>query len=118
MGQMQIVGGAAAIFDDEHVARAVRTISESRSYVKDAMARMNSFRMVPGCRSNFFLCEILDTALDSTEVFNGLLERGVIVKDGTDIEGLGARYLRVDLNLKKHMDRFLDALRNIEARAA
>ena len=49
---------------------------------------MNSFRMVSGSRSNFFLTEILNSGLDSTAVFNGLLERGV--KDGKDIEGLGA----------------------------
>ena len=114
MGQMQIIGAAAAVFDDEHVARAVATISESRRYVSGQMARMNSFRMVPGSRSNFFLTEILNPEIDSTDVFNGLLERGVIVKDGKDIEGLGGRYLRVDLNLRKHMDRFLDALRDME----
>ena len=117
MGHIQIIGGAAAVFDDEHVARAVRTVLESKAFVEAEMRRMNSFRMVPGCRSNFFLTEIRDPALDSTEVFKGLLERGVIVKDGKDIEGLGARYLRVDLNLRRHMARFLAALREIEAAA-
>jgi histidinol-phosphate aminotransferase len=114
MGQMQIIGASAAVFDDEHVAHAVATISDARRYVTEQISAMNSFRMVPGSRSNFFLTEILDPDLDSTTVFNGLLERGVIVKDGKDIEGLGERYLRVDLNLRKHMDRFLSALRHIE----
>ncbi len=114
MGQMQIIGASAAVFDDEHVARTVATISESRKYVTEQLAGMNNFRMVPGSRSNFFLTEVLDPDRDSTDVFKGLLERGVIVKDGKDIEGLGSRYLRVDLNLRKHMDRFLDALRDIE----
>lgn len=115
MGQMQITGASAAVFDDDHVARAVATISDARRYVTDQMSGLNSFRMVPGSRSNFFLTEILDSDLDSTDVFNGLLERGVIVKDGKDIEGLGDRYLRVDLNLRRHMDRFLAALRDIES---
>lgn len=114
MGHMQITGGAAAIFDDEHVERAVATVVASRAMVETEMRQMNAFRMVPGCRANFFLTEILNPSLDSTKVFNGLLERGVIVKDGTDIEGLGPRYLRVDLNLEKHMKRFLSALRDIE----
>lgn len=116
MGHGQIIGAAAAIFDDEHVARAVATVSESRKYVAEQMAGLNSFCMVPGSRSNFFLVEILDPALDSTAVFTGLLERGVIVKDGNDIEGLGSRFLRVDLNLPKQMDRFLAALRDVETR--
>ena len=115
MGQMQVAGGAAAIFDDEHVHRAVETIAEMRDYVTAEMRRFNRFRMVPNSKANFFLAEIVDQDLDASVVFEELLKRGVIVKDGNDIPGLGGRYLRVDFNLKKHMDRFLGALREIES---
>lgn len=114
MGQMQIAGGIAGINDDEHVNRAVKTVVEMREYIRQRMSSMTSFRMVPDSRANFFLTEILDPKLDSTIVFDGLLKRGVIVKDGSDIPGLGSRYLRVDVNLKKHMDRFADALLEIQ----
>ncbi|MEV6167821.1 histidinol-phosphate transaminase [Streptomyces sp. NPDC051954] len=113
MGQMQIAGGVAGIDDDDHVARAVRTVVEMREYVTAGVDALDGFRAVPGSRANFFLTEILDPELDSTRVFKELLARGVIVKDGSDIEGLGSRYLRVDVNLRKHMDRFLRALRDI-----
>ncbi|MET8831329.1 histidinol-phosphate transaminase [Streptomyces sp. NPDC004610] len=115
LGQAQIAGGIAGINDDEHVARAVRTVVEMREYVTKGVDALDGFRAVPGSRANFFLTEILDPALDSTRVFKELLSRGVIVKDGSDIEGLGARYLRVDVNLRKHMDRFLWALGDIKA---
>jgi histidinol-phosphate aminotransferase len=115
MGQMQIAGGIAGINDDEHVNRAVKTVVEMRKYVTDGVDRIEGFRAVPGSRSNFFLTEILNPALDSTRVFNELLKRGVIVKNGVDIDGLGPRYLRVDVNLKKHMDRFLWALGDIRS---
>ncbi|MFA7437782.1 histidinol-phosphate transaminase [Castellaniella sp.] len=115
MGQLQIAGGVAGIEDDAHVARAVQTISDSRADVQARMAGMDRFRMVPGSRSNFFLTEILDPALGASDVFHQLLEQGVIVKDGNDILGLGDRYLRVDLNLQKHMDRFLRALSEVRA---
>lgn len=115
MGQLQVAGGVAGINDDEHVARAVKTVVENREYVRQQMEKMDRFRMVPGSRSNFFLTEILDPDLGATEVFNQLLQQGVIVKDGNDIIGLGDRYLRVDVNLRKHMDRFLSALDNVKA---
>lgn len=115
MGQLQIAGGIAATHDDEHVNRAVKTVVEMRAYVAERLATIPGFRVVPGSRSNFFLTEILTPGLDSTRVFNELLTRGVIVKDGTDIPGLGSRYLRVDVNLKKHMDRFVAALADIRA---
>jgi len=116
LGQMQIAGGIAAVADDEHVRRTAETIVEMRAYVTGRLAGLNRFRMVPGSRSNFFLLEILDPDLDSTGVFHALLSRGVIVKDGAvSFRGLGDRFLRVDVSLRKHMDRPADALQDIEA---
>ena len=72
--------------------------------------------MIPDSRSNFFLLEVLDSGLDSTRVFDELLKRGVIVKDGSvSFRGLGKRYLRIDFSLKKHMDRLVWALKEIES---
>jgi histidinol-phosphate aminotransferase len=111
MGQLQIAGGVAALDDDEHVERTVATIIESRGYVEDLFEKVDRFRFVPGSRSNFFLIEILDTDLDSTEVFEGLLQRGVIVKDGSvSFRGLDRRFMRSDVNLPEHMDRLVAAL--------
>ncbi|HJO73451.1 MAG TPA: histidinol-phosphate transaminase [Rhodospirillales bacterium] len=118
MGQLQVAGGIAALDDHQHVSRTVSMIVEMRDYVADRLGALNSFRMIAGSRSNFFLLEILDTTLDSTKVFNGLLERGVIVKDcSVSFHGLGHRYMRIDVSLRKHMDRLVDALAEIEPRA-
>ena len=116
LGAMQTAGGVAAVGDDDHVDRTVSMIVEMRQHVSEQLAGMNRFRMVPGSRSNFFLLEVTDAGLTSTEVFQGLLKRGVIVKDGADsFRGLGDRYLRVDVSLRKNMDRFVWALKEIAA---
>ncbi|MDH3298987.1 MAG: histidinol-phosphate transaminase [Acidimicrobiia bacterium] len=115
MGQLQIAGGVAALDDDEHVNRTVDTIVASRAYVQDRFedgaTGLDRFRMVPDSRSNFFLVEILDLDTDSTKVFEGLLERGVIVKDGSiSFRGLDKRFLRCDVNVKEKMDQLVAAL--------
>ncbi len=116
LGAMQTAGGIAAVGDDEHVERTVAAVAEMRDYVREQMVGLNRFRMVTGSRSNFFMIEVLDAGLDSTKVFEQLLTRGVIVKDGSvSFRGLGKRYLRSDISLKKHMDRLLWALREIDA---
>ena len=70
--------------------------------------------MVPNSRSNFFLIEVLNPKLDSTKTFEDLLKFGVIVKDGSvSFIGLGKRYLRIDVSLKKQMDRLIWALTDI-----
>jgi histidinol-phosphate aminotransferase len=118
LGQMQVAGGSAAIDDDAHVDRTVDMIVEMRNYVTQRLAGLNRFRMVPRSRANFFLIEILDETLDSTAVFEALLEHGVIVKDcSVSFRGLGKRYLRVDVSLKQHMDRLVWALGKVEAGA-
>ena len=75
---------------------------------------LDRFRMVPHSRSNFFLIEILDPEIDSTQVFDGLLERGVIVKDGSvSFRGLEKRFMRSDANLEPRMNRLVDALADL-----
>jgi histidinol-phosphate/aromatic aminotransferase/cobyric acid decarboxylase-like protein len=47
-------------------------------------------------------------------VFAGLLERGVIVKDGSvSFRGLDHRFMRSDVNLREHMDRLVTALADL-----
>ena len=114
MGQLQIAGGIAALDDDEHVKQTVETIIENRKYVQGRFGELDRFRMISGSRSNFFLVEILDPDTNSTKVFQELLERGVIVKDGSiSFRGLHDRFLRCDVNLKSHMDRLVDALADL-----
>jgi histidinol-phosphate aminotransferase len=114
MGQLQIAGAVAALDDHDHLDRTIKTIVESRSYVQGRFEELDRFRMVPDSRSNFFLIEILDPDTDSTRIFDGLLERGVIVKDGSvSFRGLGKSFLRSDLNFTQHMDHLVDALADI-----
>lgn len=118
VGHLQVAGGIAALDDDEHVRRTVSMIVEMRAYVAERMSALRAFRMVPGSRANFFLAESLDAGLDSTRVFEQLLRRGVIVKDcSLSFRGLGRRFLRVDVSLKRYMDQFVDGLEDIEQNA-
>ena len=114
MGQLQIAGAAAALDDQRHLDATVSVIAEGRDHARRRLEPLDRFRMVPGSRSNFFLVEILDPDTDSTQVFRALLERGVIVKDGSvSFRGLGRRFLRVDANLPERMDRLADALADV-----
>ncbi len=114
MGQLQIAGGIAALDDHEHVERTVATIIDSRAYVERRFEELDRFRFVPGSQSNFFLIEILDPDIGSTQVFEGLLERGVIIKDGSvSFRGLEQRFMRSDVNLREHMDRLVAALADL-----
>lgn len=114
LGQLQIAGAIAALEDHDHLKRTIDTIVEGRAHVQRRFEELDRFRMVPGSRANFFLVEILDPGTDSTAVFEGLLERGVITKDGSvSFRGLDRSFLRCDVNVIKHMDHLVDALADL-----
>jgi histidinol-phosphate aminotransferase len=118
LGQLQTAGAAAALDDEAHVERTVREIVTQRDFVVERIGRLNRFSVVGEPRSNFFLLRIEDESLDSTAAFNALLERGVIVKDGSvSFVGLGKHFLRIDVSLRQHMERLLAALGELETRA-
>ena len=115
IGQLQIAGGVAALDDDDFVQKTVDTIIDSRGYVETLFAdKLDRFRYVPGSMSNFFLIEIMDPDIDSNLVFEGLLERGVIVKDGSiSFRGLEKRFMRSDVNFRERMDQLVAALADL-----
>jgi histidinol-phosphate aminotransferase len=114
MGALQVAGATAALDDDDHVKKTVDAIVEMRAYIMDEIRKLNRFSVVGDPRSNFFLLRIEDESLDSTRMFEELLKRGVIVKDGSvSFIGLGKRHLRIDVSLKKQMDRLVWALTDI-----
>lgn len=118
MGQLQVAGANAALDDDAFVNRTVDTIVEMRGYTLEKLRRLNAFSVVGEPQSNFFLLKLEAPSLDSTQVFQELLKRGVIVKDGSvSFIGLGKRYLRIDVSLRKQMDRLVWALTDIAASA-
>lgn len=114
MGQLQIIGAVAALDDHAHIDHTVKHVVAGRAHAQKRFEELDRFRMVPDSRSNFFLIEILDPEIDSTQVFDGLLERGVIVKDGSvSFRGLDKRFMRSDANLEPHMNRLVDALADL-----
>lgn len=111
LGRMQLAGAIAALDDEEHVNRTLKMIHEMRDYITSEVEQLSKFKVVGQPKANFFMIEILDPRLDSTSVYQSLLEKGVIVKDcSVSYLGLDHRYLRVDVSLKRHMDHLLEVL--------
>lgn len=114
MGTLQVAGAIAALDDDAYVAKTIEAIAEMRGYVVQKIRKLNRYSVIGEPCSNFFLLRIEDPALDSTFMFNELVKRGVIVKDGSvSFIGLGRRHLRIDVSLQKQMDRLIWALSDI-----
>jgi histidinol-phosphate aminotransferase len=96
-------GALAALFDDDHVAKAVALNRAERPRV-EAELRRRGLRSLPSLAN--FLC--VDTGRDGPEIFRRLLRRGVIVRP-LRAYGMPA-WLRVSIGSVEDDDVFLEAL--------
>jgi len=114
IGALQVAGAIAALDDDEYVAMTIKEITRMREYILSKIATLSGFSIVGKPSSNFFLMRIEDPSIDSSQMFEELLKRGVIVKDGSvSFIGLGKRFLRIDVSRQKQMERLAWALEDI-----
>lgn len=116
VGTLQTAGAVAALDDQEHVERIVRTVGEMREVAYREIDALEGFSVVKGSQANFVLVRLEDPSLKSTEVFHRLARQGLVVKDGSvSYVGLGRRHLRIDVGVEEVMDRLVEALRAVSS---
>lgn len=100
------VAALAALTDDEHLADSRRLNREGKQQLYAGFERLN-LPYIPS-ETNFIL---FDTKTDAHQVYEALLKKGVIVRDG-GIFGLPS-YIRVSIGTKKQNERFLRSLADV-----
>ncbi len=98
----------AALEDRDHVQRSQELVEQSRRQLAEGFAEMG-LKAVPD-QANFCF---VDTGVDSKEVFQALMQRGVIVRTG-DIFGYPT-YIRVTYGTEEQNKRFLEGLKDVLA---
>jgi histidinol-phosphate aminotransferase len=109
MGSLAAAGAMAALDDREHYQRTRALILENRKYLLNRLAEFPDVSVVMVPQANFVCIRIEASRKTSSEVFEGLLRGGVIVKDcSISYKGIGNRFIRVDVSVKQKMDQFLE----------
>lgn len=114
IGSLAAVGAIGALEDREHYNKTRKIIQEGRNYLIEQLSDFSDISIIMKPQANFLCLRILDSSITSTELFERLLERGVIIKDcSVSYKGLGDRHIRVDISLKSKMDLFLERLSEV-----
>jgi histidinol-phosphate aminotransferase len=114
IGNLAAAGAAAALDDKEHYKKTKTLIQTGRDYLVEKLSGFSDVSVVMKPEGNFICLQILDPAITSTDVFEGLLQGGVIIKDcSVSYKGLGNRFIRVDVNVRQKMDHFLSELSRV-----
>lgn len=114
IGSLVAAGALAALKDRDHYDKTRSVVQQGRDYLVEQLSDFSSISIIMTPQANFLCLRILDPALTSTQLFERFLERGVIIKDcSVSYQGLGDRFVRVDVSLKPKMDIFLERLAEV-----
>ncbi|HUU30230.1 MAG TPA: histidinol-phosphate transaminase [archaeon] len=95
----------------ELVEQRVAEIKQGRKHLQTELSKITGLKVFPS-ETNFVMIEC--NAKSPAEIFEGLLSRGILVRDISKYQGLG-RCLRITVGPPRDNDAFLEALREVTA---
>lgn len=85
---------AAVMFEDEHYINLTKSLIQTeRNLIYSALSSRKTIKVFKP-EANFVLIKLLKEEQTATEVFEYCLQKGFMIRDCTDYEGLGDKYVR------------------------
>lgn len=104
---------AGVMFEDEDYIRMTRSLIQTeRNLVVSALSSRKTIRVFKPA-SNFVLIELLKEEQTASEVFTYCIQKGFMIRDCTDYEGLGEKYIRFCFMKPEQDDNIVNTLLEI-----
>jgi len=96
--------------DVSHQKRIKSLIASQRLELKRQFEGIKWLKVFPS-DCNFFLLKILDTRLTATDVFEGLVRKGIVIRDCSSMRNLSNRFLRMTIRTPVDNKKLISLLR-------
>jgi threonine-phosphate decarboxylase len=103
------VAGIASLSDSAYCERTRSYVAGERDRLASALAGFPMLRAFPS-RANYLLVQILNDC-SASELRSRLLEKGVLIRDCSNFQGLDGSFFRVAVRLGEENDRLVELLR-------
>jgi len=90
------LAGTATLRDAAYIEATHNWFKKERPYMEGLLAGIKGLTVFPA-DANFFLCHIYPAVMSVDGVAAELLTKGVLIRDMTEVRGLGGEYFRVAL---------------------
>lgn len=112
VNRIAIAAATAALEDIGYMERIVKAIREERRRLYDRLRDLPKIKPYPS-HGNFILVDISGTGLDSEALTEGLLNKGILVRNLSDLGGYKGSFIRVTVGKPEENERFLRSLKEI-----
>ena len=105
------IAGIASLSDADYCRRTRKYVGEERDRLSAGLAGLSCFKPFPS-RANYLLTEIRN-GLDAAQIRLKLIEKGILIRDCSNFEGLNGRFIRVAVRLREENEMLLERLDEI-----
>jgi threonine-phosphate decarboxylase len=105
------VAGIASLADADYCRRTRSYVDQERGRLAAGLNKFSSLRLFPS-RANYLLVEIRN-GLTAAKLRSTLTERGILIRDCSNFQGLDERYFRVAVRLREENELLLEHLGRI-----
>jgi threonine-phosphate decarboxylase len=101
--------GQACLQDRDYMIRSRALVREERQHLLKGLQALPGITAFPG-EANYLLAKLTLPGWTARRLREGLLPRGIIIRDASNFKGLDERYIRVAVRRREDNDRLLTAL--------
>lgn len=108
---LAMFAGQEAVKDEDFIKASRLLISRSKKQMQEMLREIPWLKVYPS-ETNFFLIEITERELSSTQIKGELERRGLLIRDCSDFDGLDNRFFRVSVNQPDKNIRLIECLKS------
>lgn len=110
--KLSYVAALATLKDQEYIEISRRASVESRDYLYQGLKEFSNLQVFRSY-ANYLLMDVRETGMNSAQITEELMKRGVIVRNCSSFRGLDDYWIRVSVGTLKEDERFLEILKII-----
>ena len=112
VNSIAINAAIAALRDKDYLRRSVEMIKEGREFLLKNLSTIFKVKVFPSS-ANFVLLDV--SPRKSSEVFDALMKKGIIVRDCSSFKGAGDSFIRISVGTRAQNEKVVEALEEVSA---
>jgi len=108
VNSVAITAAIAALRDKEHLRRSIELVKRERQFLIENLQRF--FEVYPS-EANFVFVNV--SPAKSSEVYDALMKKGIIVRDCSSFRGAGDSFIRITVGTREQNEKVVGALKGI-----
>ncbi|MCW4034685.1 MAG: histidinol-phosphate transaminase [Candidatus Bathyarchaeota archaeon] len=113
VNSLAMFGAAEAVQDEQFIKKTRLLVSSSKKEMMELFKEISWLKVYPS-ETNFLLIQITKADLTSTKLREGLLKKGILIRDCKDFDGLSDKFFRVTVRRPEENKKLIQQIKSFK----